>query len=392
MRITERASSSGSPFHPQSPGCDECHGRHHPSGTSPHAPTTAVPFKPVVHVHTTLVLPNLSKLQVPGTSSMVDRHSQYSPRKKSSFTYRDWDTVHGQFSDRMGGIPERSPPGPQGVGPGDFIQKEHQLARSSHRSSPRSLPSNVGTQISYDPHGQHSVRIQPEERGQNALSGAVLHSLGHSHKMSPHPPSCPTSDGDDERSSDKLSRANKAIPTEWCIDNSVFRAVTNQLGEPGFDLFATCLNKKLPVYVSPCPDPQTLAIDAEHGLELSSPGIRISSDANSPQSASENQDLISHHHSDSASLANSILVPGSPQTPYTIPVFLELLSQVVGCQTWFHKNPGTYHYRAWTLSGIRSWIKDFQSRLPKEFRDHKGTLPDWYMRERVLLLVPSKAE
>ena len=133
---------------------------------------------------------------------MVDGHSQYSPRKTSSFTYRDRDTVHRQFSDGMGGIPQRSPPGPRGVGPGDFIQKEHQLARAqSHRSSPRSLPSDVGSQISHDPH-EHSVRIQPEERGQNALSGAVLHSLGQSHQMSqsPHPPSCPTSDGDDERS------------------------------------------------------------------------------------------------------------------------------------------------------------------------------------------------
>ena len=62
LRIIEKASSSGSSPHPQSPGRDECHGRRHPFGTSPHAPTAAVPFKPVVHVHTTLVLPNLPQL------------------------------------------------------------------------------------------------------------------------------------------------------------------------------------------------------------------------------------------------------------------------------------------------------------------------------------------
>ena len=68
-------------------------------------------------------------------------------------------------------------------------------------------------------------------------------------------------------------------------------------------------------------------------------------------------------------------------TPYMIPVHLELPSEVVGHQTWFHRNPGMYHYHAWRLSGIRSQIEDFQAGLPKEYRYLNGTLPDWSMRE-----------
>ena len=86
------------------------------------------------------------------------------------------------------------------------------------------------------------------------LTKCQSHHIHHIH-------SCPTSDGDDERSSGQVEQSEQGH-SQWCIDNSVFRAVTNQLGEPGIDLFATCLNKKLPVYVSPCPDPQALAIDA----------------------------------------------------------------------------------------------------------------------------------
>ena len=59
------------------------------------------------------------------------------------------------------------------------------------------------------------------------------------------------------------SRTNSvALPTEWTLNNGVFRAILRELGEPGLDLFATCLNHKLPVYVSPCPDPKALALDA----------------------------------------------------------------------------------------------------------------------------------
>ena len=327
LQNIEKASSSGSPIPPQSPGRNECHGRRLPIGTSPHAPTAAIPFKPVVHVHTTLVLPGLP--QLPSSRNICCGGQIFTTFAKEKFFI--CTTVHGQFSDGMGGIPQRKEGGTHSLElcyiAWDILMKSHQIPL----------------------HVQH-------------LTGTM------------------------NMVADKWSRANKAIPTEWCIDNSVFRAVTNQLGEPGVDLFATCLNKKLPVYVSPCPDPQALAIDAltmdwnNLPLAYGFPPMPIlpkvlqkirtsSATINLIASAWPTQSWFPDLHS--LSIA----------TPYTIPVFPELLSQVVGCQMWFHKNPGMYHYHAWTLPGICSRIEDFQTRLPKEFRDLNGTLPDWSMRE-----------
>ena len=220
------------------------------------------------------------------------------------------------------------------------------------RSSPRSLPSNVGSQISYDKHGQHTVRIQSEERGRNTLSEAVLHSLGHSHQMSesPHPPSCPTSDGDDERSSGQVEQSeqghsHRVVYRQQCLPSSYqptrrarHRSIRHMPQQE-----ASNICQSMPR------SPDTGNKRSEHGLEQSSPGVRISFHANSPQSASENQDLISHHHSDSASLANSILVPGSPQSIRSDPIHD---SSVHGTPVPSGGSP-----------------------------DHKGSLPDWYMRE-----------
>ena len=50
--------------------------------------------------------------------------------------------------------------------------------------------------------------------------------------------------------------------TEWSLHPSVFRALTRELGIPLLDLFATRWNHKLPLFVSPVPDPTAMAVDA----------------------------------------------------------------------------------------------------------------------------------
>ena len=62
--------------------------------------------------------------------------------------------------------------------------------------------------------------------------------------------------------SDQLSKATRPVATEWALNSHVFRAITQKWGEPGIDLFATGLNKQLPAYVSPCPDPQAFDTNA----------------------------------------------------------------------------------------------------------------------------------
>ncbi|XP_048250608.1 uncharacterized protein LOC125378710 [Haliotis rufescens] len=61
---------------------------------------------------------------------------------------------------------------------------------------------------------------------------------------------------------DYLSRKNKIVPTEWSLHPEVFKWITQVWDSPNIDLFATCLNNKLPVYVSPVPDPLALQVDA----------------------------------------------------------------------------------------------------------------------------------
>ena len=50
--------------------------------------------------------------------------------------------------------------------------------------------------------------------------------------------------------------------TEWSLHLSVFQAITQEWGIPTLDLFATRWNHKLPLFVSPVPDPLAMAVDA----------------------------------------------------------------------------------------------------------------------------------
>ena len=61
---------------------------------------------------------------------------------------------------------------------------------------------------------------------------------------------------------DLLSRSNQVQSTEWSLHPQVFKQICQKWFTPHVDLFATHLNHKLPLYVSPVPDPKTWDIDA----------------------------------------------------------------------------------------------------------------------------------
>ena len=61
---------------------------------------------------------------------------------------------------------------------------------------------------------------------------------------------------------DSLSRKGQILHTEWSLSPQIFRQICQALGTPHIDLFATSLNTKLPVYVSPYPDPLAWDTDA----------------------------------------------------------------------------------------------------------------------------------
>ena len=58
------------------------------------------------------------------------------------------------------------------------------------------------------------------------------------------------------------SSSNQVQSTEWSLHPQVFKQICQKWFTPHVDLFATHLNHKLPLYVSPVLDPKALDIDA----------------------------------------------------------------------------------------------------------------------------------
>ena len=61
---------------------------------------------------------------------------------------------------------------------------------------------------------------------------------------------------------DSLSRSTQIQSTEWSLHAQVFKRICKRGFTPQVDLFATRLNHKLPLYVSPVPDQNAWNIDA----------------------------------------------------------------------------------------------------------------------------------
>ena len=61
---------------------------------------------------------------------------------------------------------------------------------------------------------------------------------------------------------DSLSRKDKIIQTEWSLHPQMFSLICKVWHTPMVDMFATKLNHKLPIYVSPVPDANAMNIDA----------------------------------------------------------------------------------------------------------------------------------
>ena len=61
---------------------------------------------------------------------------------------------------------------------------------------------------------------------------------------------------------DLLSRPDKIIQTEWTISHQALERIWSVWEKPMIDLFATKFSRRLPLYVSPVPDPQAMHVDA----------------------------------------------------------------------------------------------------------------------------------
>ena len=61
---------------------------------------------------------------------------------------------------------------------------------------------------------------------------------------------------------DLLSRPGTVLQTEWTLVHEALTPVWETFGKPSLDLFATNYSARLPMFVSPVPDPQAWAVDA----------------------------------------------------------------------------------------------------------------------------------
>ena len=68
--------------------------------------------------------------------------------------------------------------------------------------------------------------------------------------------------GENNVLADVVSRRGQVVGTEWSLHPQVARTLLRAWGNPSIDLFATCLNAKLPLYCSLVPDPQAVFEDA----------------------------------------------------------------------------------------------------------------------------------
>lgn len=165
---------------------------------------------------------------------------------------------------------------------------------------------------------------------------------------------------------DTLSRSLAPVNTEWELHQGVFDSLVLRWGSPNIDLFATSLNHKLPVFVSPVPDPKAFSVDAmtlswEGMFAYAFPPFRF---------------LAPVLHKISVEQCKIIVIaPAWPRQawfpdllrlscalPLALPLRQDLLSQCKGSVV--HQSPGNLNLHAWLLSGITSEREVFQSLLP----------------------------
>ena len=107
---------------------------------------------------------------------------------------------------------------------------------------------------------------------------------------------------------DKLSRLGQTIQTEWSLHPEVFQIICSRWHWHKIDLFATRFNNKVPLFVSPVPNPLASAVDAMGGSGC----IYLPTSSHFGQSGGEVAGLpMQENSSDCSRVAQHALVLGS---------------------------------------------------------------------------------
>ena len=129
------------------------------------------------------------------------------------------------------------------------------LSRAVHKvkNSTALVSTDNTTVVAYIRHqgGTHSTELSEEVW--NVLNLCLAQNI---HLLAKHLP------GRFNTLADRMSRIDKPISTEWSLNQEIANKIFQIMDFPSIDLFATRLNHRLPLYVSPIPDQKELSIDA----------------------------------------------------------------------------------------------------------------------------------
>ena len=183
---------------------------------------------------------------------------------------------------------------------------------------------------------------------------------------------------------DELSRLGQTIQTEWSLLPEVFQTICSQWHRPQIDLFATRFNNKLPLFVSPVPDPLASAVDA-----LSLPWEDLDEYA-FPLAAILGK--VVEKLQDSPCKRIILIVPGWPNMPWfwdllalsshispSLLILPNLLTQPFNQIP--HRNLTNLNLHAWLLEPQRSRSRASLRQWQQELRLLKEDQPDQSMRQ-----------
>ena len=151
---------------------------------------------------------------------------------------------------------------------------------------------------------------------------------------------------------DLLSRNQNTVNTEWSLHPAVVQSLWTQWFVPQIDLFATFYNKKLPLYVSPFPDPEALCVDAlsmnwNNLRAYAFPPFAILKQVMRKLEQSQNCELIMIAPFWPNQTWFAVLESLSVCNPVQLPLRFDLLKQPL--QDLFHMNLTILNLHAWRL-------------------------------------------
>ena len=177
---------------------------------------------------------------------------------------------------------------------------------------------------------------------------------------------------------DVLSRRGQVVGTEWSLHPQVARALLRTWGNPSIDLFATCLNAKLPLYCSLVPDPQAVFEDAfrhpwdDLDLYAFPPFALVGRViARVQQSSRVAMTLVAPLWPEKEWFADLLLLLTQP--PLVLPCWDRLLRQP-HCNL-FHQGAHALNLHAWRLSSDTTESRAFREGLLESCQGSSENLP-----------------